>query len=280
MSSALVLGGGGITGIAWEIGLLHGLHEAGVDLGEADTVIGTSAGSVVGAQLTSGTSLADLYAAQLADPVGEIGAVFGTRATLTWAVTMLAPGSGAARRRRLGHAAIRAARRAGAVPEAARLQVFRERLPTDVWPDRDLRVAVVDADTGAFVVLDRHGEVDLLHAVASSCAVPMVWPPITVAGHRYVDGGVRSAANADVARGADRVVVLAPLSRSFSKHHAIDTQLARTGARATTSITPDAQSLAAIGGNVLDPARRGVSAEAGYAQAAAALEQVKAVWLG
>ena len=72
-TSALVLGGGGITGIAWELGILHGLAEAGVDLSDADTVVGTSAGSVVGAQVTHGLPLADVYAAQLEPPDAELG---------------------------------------------------------------------------------------------------------------------------------------------------------------------------------------------------------------
>ncbi len=69
--SALVLGGGGITGIAWEIGVLSGLAEAGVDLSGADLVVGTSAGSVVGAQLTSGAELEAMYARQLEPPTQE-----------------------------------------------------------------------------------------------------------------------------------------------------------------------------------------------------------------
>lgn len=278
MSSALVLGGGGITGIAWEIGMLLGLREAGVDLTDADTVIGTSAGSVVGAQVTSGLPLEDLYAAQLADPDGEIGASFGLRTILGFVAVMARPGPGVERRRRLGQASVRAARRPRAVPAAERVRVIRERLPGDVWPERDLRVSVVDADTGEFAVLDRHGDVDLVHAVASSCAVPLVWPPVEVDGHRYVDGGVRSPANVDVARGADRVVVLAPLSRALSKHHSLEAQLARTGASATCAVCPDAASLKAIGRNVLDPARRRGSARAGYAQAASVAEEVTRAW--
>lgn len=58
--TALVLGGGGITGIAWEIGILAGVARAGVDLTDAEVVVGTSAGSVVGAQVTNGVSLEDL----------------------------------------------------------------------------------------------------------------------------------------------------------------------------------------------------------------------------
>ena len=71
---ALVLGGGGITGIAWELGVIAGLAEAGVRLADADLVVGTSAGSVVGAQLLSGTPVDELYATQLRPATGEIAA--------------------------------------------------------------------------------------------------------------------------------------------------------------------------------------------------------------
>lgn len=280
MGSALVLGGGGITGIAWELGLLHGLHKAGIDLTGADTVIGTSAGSVVGAQLTSEVALEQLYDAQLADPTGELAATLGARVALTWAALMLLPGSGQAKRGRVGRASLRAARRPGAVAAEERVRVIRDRLPTDTWPDRDLRVTAVDAETGEFVVFDRHGPVDLVHAVASSCAVPLVWPPVDVHGHRYVDGGVRSGTNADVAAGAERIVVLAPLPRSFSRRQSVTSQLARTGAQATAVVSPDAAALTAIGKNVLDPAQRRASAQAGLAQAASVVEELRDTWLG
>jgi NTE family protein len=58
-SLALVLGGGGVTGVAWEIGMPAGPAEAGVDLGDTDVVIGTSAGSVVGAQVAGGRNVLD-----------------------------------------------------------------------------------------------------------------------------------------------------------------------------------------------------------------------------
>jgi NTE family protein len=278
MRRALVLGGGGITGIAWEIGLLKGLSDAGIDLSDADTVIGTSAGSVVGAQLRGDVPLQRMYDAQLEDPAGEIGASMTRSMMLTWGVSMVLPGNGRRKRRRLGRAAVRASRRPGAVPVQERLEVFSSRLSLTRWPDRELRITAVDADSGAFVVLDRNSGVDLVLAVASSCAVPLVWPPVPVDGHRYVDGGVRSATNADVATGADRVVVLAPLPQSFSRHHRIDAQLARTGATATAAVAPDAEALTAIGRNVLDPANRAAAAEAGHAQAGSVLDRVRTAW--
>jgi NTE family protein len=279
MKRALVLGGGGITGIAWEIGLLKGLRDLGVDLTDADTVVGTSAGSVVGAQVAGGIPLDAMYDAQLADPSGEIKATLGRGMLVKWLAVMLVPGDGRTKRRRLGQASVRASQQPGAVSAEERVDVIRTRLPLSQWPERDLRITAVDADSGEFVVLDRAGDVDLVHAVASSCAVPLVWPPVPAGGRRYVDGGVRSAANADIVTDADRVVVLAPLTQSMSRRHRIDDQLRRTGAAATASVSPDKESLAAIGRNVLDPANRAAAARAGLAQARLVVDRVRAAWL-
>ena len=67
---ALVLGGGGVAGIAWELGLLSGWAGEGVDVREADLVVGTSAGSVVGAQLRLDGDLQSLFERQLLPPTG------------------------------------------------------------------------------------------------------------------------------------------------------------------------------------------------------------------
>ena len=274
--TALVLGGGGITGIAWEIGLLAGLADDGVDLTTADTVVGTSAGSVVGALITSGEDLEELYAGQLVDPTGEDPAKLGLSGALRYGLYMLAPGSSTGKRARLGQAAARA--RTG--DPAERVAVLRERLGPREWPaDRRLLVTAVDADSGALTVFDKDAGVDLVTAVASSCAVPLVWPPVSVDGHRYIDGGMRSPANADLAAGADRVVVLAPLTASFSRAGRVRNQLARLGPDVrSVVISPDLQAKQAIGKNVLDPAQRAAAARAGREQAGLVLEQIQGVW--
>jgi hypothetical protein len=105
--TALVLGGGGITGIAWELGILKGLADAGVDLSGADRVIGTSAGSVVGAQVTSGAPLDELYESQLAPPDHEIGATFGRGTVVRMMLPLLLPGAPHRKRRRIGKAALK-----------------------------------------------------------------------------------------------------------------------------------------------------------------------------
>lgn len=176
--SGLVLGGGGITGIAWELGLLAGLAEAGVDLLSADLIIGTSAGSVVGAQIASSTPVEALYLRQLEPPSNEVPARLGPRAKLVYLTALLrARGDLATFGRLLGAMSLRAAR-AGRVPTVEhQLEVIRSRLPSAEWPEGDLRVTAVDARSGEFRVITSRDLVPLVDAVAASCAVPGVYPP-------------------------------------------------------------------------------------------------------
>ncbi|HSP09582.1 MAG TPA: patatin-like phospholipase family protein [Candidatus Dormibacteraeota bacterium] len=275
VSRALVLGGGGITGIAWELGLLAGLAEAGLDIMSPDLVVGTSAGSVVGAQILSGDSIEDLYARQLADPAGEGGARMGAGALARFVIASAWPGDPGRGRAYLGRAALAATTH----PESDSRAAFEALVPRDSWPERRLLVTAVDAETGEPRVFDRDSGVALRDAVAASCAVPIVWPPITIQGHRYIDGGVRSIANADLAAGCDRVVVLAPVTVALRPSGRIAHQLSSLGREVRSVIvSPDAESRTAIGRNVLDPAQRAASARAGLRQAAAVAAVVEAVW--
>jgi NTE family protein len=272
---ALVLGGGGVTGVAWETGLLLGLAEAGIELAAADLFIGTSAGSVVAAQLTSGQSLDQLFAAQVAAGSGEIAARMSPTVLVRFVLAMAWPGDSQRARARLGRAALRAK----TVPEAQRRDVIASRLPTREWPRQRLLITAVNAETGAAIVFDRDSGVSLVDAVAASCAVPLVWPPITINGQRYIDGGVRSVANVDLAKGYERVVVIAPLTAAPRRANRPEAQAATLGAGVRSVIvSPDSAARAAIGSNVLDPARRAVSAQAGRRQAAAVADRVRAVW--
>jgi len=275
--SGLVLGGGGITGIAWELGLLAGLAEAGVDLLSADLIIGTSAGSVVGAQIASSTPVEALYLRQLEPPSNELPARLGARERLVYLMALLrARGDLARFGRLLGAMSLRAAR-AGRLPAVEqRLDVIRSRLPSADWPERDLRVTVVDARSGEFRVITSRDRVPLVDAVAASCAVPGVYPPIPIGDRTYIDGGFRSSTNADLASGCAKIVVLAPMSRRVGPLKSPQQQLAGLGA--SIVIEPDPASRTAIGNNVLDPAARRGAAQAGRAQAAAVVEQVRGVW--
>jgi NTE family protein len=284
-SRALVLGGGGVTGVAWEIGVLAGLVARGVQLSEADLVIGTSAGSVVGALLARGADPAQLYEEQLrpAPGAGQAGASAAVdkmrlrdMAIFGWA--MLRYRDPARAGARIGRMALAA--RTG--PEARRREVIAARIAADEWPARRLLITAVDAVTGEFAVFTAASGVNLVDAVGASCAVPGVWPPVSMAGRRWIDGGIRSPANADLAAECERVVVLAPIPRGMRAASAVATQaagLTRAG-RAVAVVSPDQAAVAAIGRNVLDPARRAPAARAGHAQAGAALDRVGTVWNG
>lgn len=274
---ALVLGGGGLTGIAWMYGIVAGLAERGIDLTGADLVVGTSAGASVGANLAAGRDVEERYAAQLETSTGEIAANLGLALGLRVArAAMAGPREARQVRARIGALA----RETDTVPESERLAAIASRLGNLDWPaGRELRITAVDAFTGEFRAFDRDAGVPLVTAVAASGAVPGVWPPVSALGTRWIDGGVRSAANADLAAGYARVVVLAPTAAGFGSMAKPSTQveaLAATG-RATL-VTPDRAARQAIGNNVLDPARRPPAARAGRAQAPAVAAAVRAVW--
>ena len=275
MTRGLVLGGGGITGIAWEIGMIAGLAELGVDLTAADVVVGTSAGSAVGAQMLSGASIEDLYAKQLADPSVEVGWRMSAGTIARFVIAAAWPGDGQRGRAYLGRAALAAT----TAPEAEHRQIFEAMLPGYTWPDRRLIITAVDAQSGEPAAFDRDSGVELVDAVAASCAVPTVFPPTTINGRRYVDGGVRSLANADLATGCDRVVVIAPVAYGLKRSQRIKHQLRGLGTEVrSVTVTADANARRAFGRNVLDPARRAPAARAGKAQAKTVVDAVRAVW--
>ncbi len=283
---ALVLGGGGITGIAWETGLLAGLAAEGVDLTGADRVIGTSAGSIVGAQITSDIALEELYRRQLLPPdqLGDDSAPLASmspRVWLSYAASMVQSRGNVERFCRvLGARAVKADAR-GAVPTVAeRYEQVAKRIGGLTWPERDLLVTAVDVETGALVAFGPEGDhpdVPLEDAVNASCAVPCVYPPIPIDGRAYVDGGARSGSNADLAAGCDVVVAISPLDRNIGTQRSAAVQLRELGVPHLV-ITPDAAARAAIGKNILDPAARPPSARAGYAQAAAHSDALRELW--
>lgn len=197
-------------GIAWQAGLIVGLSKVGVDVSRADVVVGTSAGAVVGALLSSG---GDLSAAIRL--LGEQNSPDPDEASRPFDDALLTAASAAA-----------AADDAGDVEAAARARAAlgRQALSTSTmseaqwvarfdlfagteWPPA-FRCCAVDADDGTFRVWGRADSVPLREAVASSCAVPLMYPPVSLAGRRWIDGGVRDMLNADVAAGASVAVVV------------------------------------------------------------------------
>jgi NTE family protein len=265
-----------VAGIAWETGLLLGLTERGLDLTGAERLVGTSAGSVVASQVATGVPLAELYERQLAPGSGgERTVEFDVEAMISRFVELLADRPHPEElRRRMGRWALEAE----TVSETERLEIIRSRLPVQEWPERDLRVTAVDAGTGAFVVFDRSSGVSLVEAVAASCAVPGVWPPVTIGDRRYIDGGMRSTINADLAAGHEKVVVLTPFTAGLAGDTTEEIVGLRDAGAAVAVVAADEASAAAFGRNPLDPTTRAPSAEAGRAQADDVAAAIAAVW--
>jgi NTE family protein len=266
---ALVLGGGGVAGIAWITGLLTGLAEAGQDVTGADLIVGTSAGATVAAQVGSGLPLDDLFARQTEPALQSREITVDVeldKFAAEWAEIMAGVTSAQDALRRVGAYALAA----DTVPEAIRRDVIESRLPSHDWPSRRILLVTVDAQTGEMHVFDRESGASLVDAVAASCAVPGIWPPVTIDGRRYVDGGVRSTDNADLAAGCGRIVVISPLGYNSPLPSPMPLREVvgrlRDGGSEVTVVAPDEASAAAIGANPLDPDTRVPAAEAGRAQ--------------
>jgi NTE family protein len=274
---ALVLGGGGLSGVAWETGILAGLAAGGADVTTADYVLGTSAGATVAAQIGSGLAIAELFdrqtvpALQSAELTPDLGRVIELMES--WATLPLEFPDPAELRRVVGQRALAVQ----TVPEAERRAVIAGRLPQHTWPSRQLAVVAVDAHSGDVRVFDNDSGADLVDAVTASCAIPGIWPPVTIGPARYIDGGTRSVVNADLAAGYQRVLILAPMADP-----SLDEQVAGlVGADEEAEvlvITPDDESTAAFGLNPLDPAVRAPAAGAGYAQGQRAAAAAARLW--
>jgi NTE family protein len=276
---ALVLAGGGAAGNAWELGLIAGLAETGVDVLAADLVVGTSAGSTVAAQVTSGTSPAQLYAAILGEVPhartggGRLGPPSGRgqgpgasgQSYVEWSNGVITASSDAAdMRRRMGAAALEKDDGAG---QARWRDVVAARLPRHDWPDRHLLITAVDARTGEPVVFDRHSGIDLVDAVAASTG-----NGYPIGDQRYHNGGYRRSENADLATGYARVLVLSPFGGRTRMPLAwrmdLSSQvedLRASGSRVET-VFPDSRAGEVFDANALDPSTRLPAARGGFEQ--------------
>ncbi|OBK25098.1 patatin [Mycobacterium asiaticum] len=265
---ALVLAGGGVAGIAWETGILRGIADESAAaarlLLESDVLVGTSAGSTVAAQLSSGRSLDELFDRQIAETSAEMDpGVDVETITELFLDALRGPLDLTGRLQRIGGVALATT----TVSEAVRREVIAHRLPSHQWPERVLRITAIDTETGEFVVFDPKSGVELVDAVAASCAVPGAWPPVTIAGRRYMDGGVKSPVNIEVADDCDVAVVLVPSGADTPSPFGPGPAAEISGFDGTTfSVFADAESLAAFGANPLDPRCRVGSALAGRAQ--------------
>jgi NTE family protein len=312
VDSALVLAGGGITGIAWESGVLAGLAAGGVDTRRWDLVVGTSAGAFVGARLVGDESPNPIFAAQISGNdkamEGAMQRVFGSgfvrvmrlsrRGRLRWVgmiwlanliVTSLMRYAirhgirstiAVAKSLRPGGEADAqvVATQIGAVANLKRkgsgdLSAFweAELAPIREWPTTRLVAVAVDTADGSRMAFDASSGVTLVDAVAASTCLPGLLAPVELGGRRYMDGGLASAANADIATGHREVWIVSPFGAISLDRQAADLQ---SSGSIVHVIRPSAAATRALGPGigVMDPSRRSAAARAGFADGQAAAE--------
>ena len=286
---ALVLAGGGAAGNAWELGLIAGLSAARVDVIEADLIIGTSAGSTVAAQITSGTRPTDLYAAILAEvPQPQAGDArpdrgrapnFSGSNYVEWSNGIIGSAEDASdMRRRMGAAALEMDACSGSSQTRWR-NIVAARLPSHHWPQQPVLITAVDAHTGEPVVFDRHSGIDLVDAVAASTG-----NGYRIGQNRYINGGYRRSENADLAAGYGRVLVLSPfggrsrmpLEWGMDLATQVD-ELRAAGSRVET-VFPDGGAGDVFDANALDPSTRLQAARGGYDQGRTLAELLAKFW--
>ncbi len=278
---ALVLGGGGSTGNAWLIGVIAGLFDAGLDVTTADLTIGTSAGSTAAAQIAGATPTELLAAILVTTPQRRVP-IRPVADHLQRTSTIIASAEGAAdMRRRIGAAALDMEAASDGSWQAQWRATVASRLPTQRWPQRTVLITAVDAHTGEPVVFDRHSGVDLVDAVAASCASGL---PYRIGDDRYIDGGYRRNENADLAARYGRVLVLSPFGGRTLQPLDWGMQLAaqvdelRAGGSRVETIFPDSNSEHMFGANAMDLSLRPPAARAGHVQGRALAGQLPEFW--
>jgi NTE family protein len=260
------------VGVAWETGLVAGLAAGGVDLRQADLVVGTSAGSMVGTRIAAGQ---ELGASSEARPAARLPALEGgpDMETLSKVFGLWSAADDMTRELRAEIGAL--ALSARTVDEHIWVTQTGGNVGVEDWPETELRLAAVDAQSGSFALFSRERGVPLAHAIAASCAVPGMFPPITMEGRRYMDGGVRSGTSADAALdlAPDACLIIAPICKGTASFGALaerqmneEAQQLRAAGGRVVCITPDSVERDAFGPNLMDAARAAASADAGYAR--------------
>jgi NTE family protein len=296
VATVLVLGVGGILGEAWMWGYLGGAQQAtGEDFRRAKQLIGTSAGSIVAARLAGGEDPRRgeerVHWDGEMEPErrpGALRAAFerASRISLGAVSPLAAPALAAATP---GGALARAAVLARVPAGRIELHDLRSRLQAlgPTWDGR-LNIVAVDRGSGRRVAFGSDGapEASVADAVAASCAIPGYFAPVEIGGREYVDGGVWSPTNLDLARAGrgDRVLCLVPtaamgtspalalrgLVAGWRMATSVEAAAARRRGASVEIVSPDGGSAHAIGSDLMNPSRRRQVLAEGFRQGARA----------
>ena len=274
-SRALVLSGGGNAGMAWMAGIISGLRELDTDLGDADLIVGTSAGARTGAQLATGAldQVMDMYR-RSGVPAVTVHATLPQFLAASMRIIAEAPGEQEAARRIAAMGPLGGQLASG----AGRRSSVAAQIPVRQWPRQRLLIAAVDAGSGRRVAFSAGSGVSLLDAVTASGALPGIYPLVPIGGRRYADGGVHSLYSADLAAGHDVVTVLSPIPLNDYLQAKLDAEIAALGPATVHVVTADEESLAAIGPDALAAGTAQAALDAGAAQARREISALQATW--
>ncbi len=293
-SIAIVLGAGGLVGAAFHAGVLTALAEAGFDAREADIVVGTSAGSGVGATVRAGFPPIELAARSLGEPLSDeatnvVGNAIG-QVAIDYRRRQRPQSLRPASPRLMFRSGVHPAKAlAGLLPSGTiSSDAIGERIsalyPSASWPAGKLWICAVDLTTGGRVVFGRDDiQAPIGVAVQASSSIPGFFEPVEHEGRRYIDGGIHSPTNADLLADEeyDLVIVSSPMSIAGSSRRSLldgarslhrwrlaneMEKLRRSGTK-VLAFEPTTAEVTAMGHNPMDPARRGSSTTAALASA-------------
>ena len=277
---ALVLGGGGITGIAWESGVLAALIENGMNISQIDKIFGTSAGAFVGAVLSNNQDMKSYYHYLNENKDPNEQTKLKKEVYEMWRQAYIQGGNNQENIGRLLGEMIDQVQPVISMKE--RKKAIAKRLNGSKWTSQ-LVITAINARTGQLETINQQIGMDLIDSVAASRAVPGLWPHVTMNGKEYIDGGMVSSTNACLAKDFKQILIIAPLTQKIGKlPNVFDDEITLSNTSDVYTITPDEFSKSIIGDNIYDASVIIEVGNAGYEQGKRLAKEIKALmpeWL-
>ncbi|EES41214.1 phospholipase, patatin family [Staphylococcus caprae M23864:W1] len=270
---ALVLGGGGITGMAWEAGVLAGLNDSNIDVSTADAIIGTSAGSFIGTVLANQEDMKSYYL-ELPSQISsdDRGAMSSDLYRLWQNAFVVGKDDPVKVGQMLGDIIYT---HPSKLPLDKRMHAIRQRLGNVEWTD-NLIITAINAKSGQLATFNKQSHIALEEAVGASGAVPGLWPHIRVLEQDWIDGGMTSPANAMIAKDFKNIMIIAPLADGYGNLPSVkdDAKVLDENSSVIT-ITPNSESQNAIGENIYSPDNIIDIGHAGYEQGMQVAKEIR-----
>ena len=261
---ALVLGGGGITGIAWESGVLAGLIDSGILVNHADKILGSSAGSYVGSILANGQNMKTYYEQLANNRDNADNAQLDPSLFELWREAFV---QGKTDEQVIGkYLGDIINKSPSTVSFEERERSVRKRIGNVDWTPQ-LEITAINSKTGTLESFNETSDISLIEAVMASGAVPGIWPHVDMLGASWIDGGMISSTNARLMANYKDIIILAPLDQKQGLVPSVyeDVETLKTNSNVTL-ITPDQDSRNIIGTNIYSSQHIKEIGDAGYQQ--------------